>query len=141
MVARYQEPALAAMEGRFETGAMAEIALIGQPNVRERRLENPIRVPGLLSFLAFGTFHADVRGLDAFPEEPAPALTTGQCSDSHRTEYRHGHHQNRSCRGRREQGSHASPLGDLGVNALLRDLRFLVTGGGISKRLVPLLLP
>src|SRR5215510_333198 len=72
IVARYQEPALAAMEGRFETGPRADITLIGQPNIRERRLDNPIRVPGLLSFLAFGTFHADVRGLDAFPEETWP---------------------------------------------------------------------
>jgi cytochrome d ubiquinol oxidase subunit I len=72
IVARYQEPALAAMEGRFETGPRADITLIGQPNVRERRLDNPIKVPGLLSFLAYGTFHADVRGLDAFPEETWP---------------------------------------------------------------------
>ena len=72
IVARHQEPALAAMEGRFETGPRADITLIGQPNVRERRLDNPIRVPGMLSFLAYGTFHADVRGLDAFPENTWP---------------------------------------------------------------------
>src|SRR6185503_19715077 len=72
IVARYQEPVLAAMEGRFETGPMAEITLIGQPNIKERRLDNPIRLPGLLSFLAYGTFHADVRGLDAFPQETWP---------------------------------------------------------------------
>ena len=72
IVARYQEPALAAMEGRFESGPMADITLIGQPNVAERRLDNPIRVPGLLSFLAFGTFHSDVRGLAAFPEDEWP---------------------------------------------------------------------
>jgi cytochrome bd ubiquinol oxidase subunit I len=72
IVARYQEPALAAMEGRFETGPRADITLIGQPNVRARRLDNPIRVPGVLSFLAYGTFHADVRGLDAFPEGTWP---------------------------------------------------------------------
>jgi cytochrome bd ubiquinol oxidase subunit I len=72
IVARYQEPALAAMEGRFETGPRADITLIGQPNVRARRLDNPIRVPGILSFLAYGTFHADVRGLDAFPEGTWP---------------------------------------------------------------------
>ena len=72
MVAKYQEPALAAMEGRFETGPMAEITLIGQPNVRERRLENPIKIPGMLSFLAYGTFHSDVRGLDAFPQDTWP---------------------------------------------------------------------
>jgi cytochrome d ubiquinol oxidase subunit I len=72
IVARYQEPALAAMEGRFETGQMAEITLIGQPNVRERRIDNPIKIPGMLSFLAYGTFHSDVRVLDAFPEEAWP---------------------------------------------------------------------
>jgi cytochrome d ubiquinol oxidase subunit I len=72
IVARYQEPALAAMEGRFETGPRAEITLIGQPNVRERRIDNPIKIPGMLSFLAYGTFHSDVRGLDAFPEAAWP---------------------------------------------------------------------
>jgi cytochrome d ubiquinol oxidase subunit I len=72
IVARYQGPALAAMEGRFESGPMADITLIGQPNVKERRLDNPIRVPGMLSFLAFGTFHSDVPGLDAFPEDTWP---------------------------------------------------------------------
>jgi cytochrome d ubiquinol oxidase subunit I len=72
LVARYQEPALAAMEGRFESGPMADITLIGQPNVRERRLDNPIRVPGMLSFLAYGTFHGEVRGLAAFPEDAWP---------------------------------------------------------------------
>jgi len=72
MVARLQPVALAAMEGRFESGTMAGITLIGQPNVAERRLDNPIRIPGALSFLAFGTFHSDVAGLDAFPEDVWP---------------------------------------------------------------------
>jgi cytochrome d ubiquinol oxidase subunit I len=72
IVARYQEPALAAMEGRFESGPMAEITLIGQPNVRARRIDNPIVIPGVLSFLAYGTVHSDVRGLNAFPEQAWP---------------------------------------------------------------------
>jgi cytochrome bd ubiquinol oxidase subunit I len=72
MVARHQEPSLAAMEGRFQTGGMAEITLIGQPNVAERRLDNPIELPGALSFLAYGTFHSEVRGLNAFPQERWP---------------------------------------------------------------------
>jgi hypothetical protein len=44
MVAPHNPAALAAMEGRFESGPMAEITLIGQPNVQERRLRkwNPI---------------------------------------------------------------------------------------------------
>jgi cytochrome bd ubiquinol oxidase subunit I len=72
MVARYQPTALAAMEGRFKSGPMADITLIGQPNVAAQRLDNPIRIPGALSFLAYGTFHSDVAGLDAFPEDTWP---------------------------------------------------------------------
>jgi cytochrome d ubiquinol oxidase subunit I len=72
LVARHQPVALAAMEGRFESGPRAGITLIGQPNVAERRLDNPITVPGALSFLAYGTFHSDVAGLGAFPETDWP---------------------------------------------------------------------
>jgi cytochrome d ubiquinol oxidase subunit I len=72
LVARHQPVALAAMEGRFESGEMAEIVLIGQPNVAERRLDNPIVVPGMLSFLAYGTFHRDVAGLGSFPQDAWP---------------------------------------------------------------------
>lgn len=72
LVAKHQPASLAAMEGRFESGAMADITIIGQPNVRERRLDNPIRVPGVLSFLAFGTFHGDVKGLSEFPQDQWP---------------------------------------------------------------------
>jgi cytochrome d ubiquinol oxidase subunit I len=45
---------------------------MGQPNVKERRLDNPIVIPGFLSFLAYGTFHAEVPGLDKFPEDTWP---------------------------------------------------------------------
>jgi len=72
MVAKFQPIALAAMEGRFKSGAMADITLIGQPNVAAQRLDNPIRVPGALSFLAYGTFHSNVAGLDAFPPDTWP---------------------------------------------------------------------
>lgn len=72
LVARHQPVALAAMEGRFASGANAGITLIGQPNVAERRLDNPIEIPGMLSFLAYGTFHRGVAGLDAFPESEWP---------------------------------------------------------------------
>jgi len=72
LVARHQPVALAAMEGRFESGTRAGITLIGQPNVKARRLDNPIQVPGVLSFLAFGTFHSNVPGLLEFPEDQWP---------------------------------------------------------------------
>ena len=72
LVARHQPVALAAMEGRFESGPYARITIIGQPDVAGRRIDNPIQVPGMLSFLAFGTFHTSVPGLNAFPREVWP---------------------------------------------------------------------
>jgi cytochrome d ubiquinol oxidase subunit I len=72
MVGNHQPVTLAAMEGRFAGGSMAGVALIGQPNVAARRLENPIEVPGALSFLAYGHFGSYVRGLDDFPTESWP---------------------------------------------------------------------
>jgi cytochrome bd ubiquinol oxidase subunit I len=72
MVARHQPMTLAAMEGRFVGGTMAGIAAIGQPNVAARRLDNPIELPGALSFLAYGTFESYVHGLDEFPSDTWP---------------------------------------------------------------------
>jgi cytochrome d ubiquinol oxidase subunit I len=72
LIAAHQPVALAAMEGHFETAPRAGIVLIGQPNVKERRLDNPIVVPAILSFLAYGTFHANVKGLNDFPDDLWP---------------------------------------------------------------------
>jgi cytochrome d ubiquinol oxidase subunit I len=72
MVGRHQPVTLAAMEGRFVGGPMASVALIGQPNVPAQRLDNPIEVPGALSFLAYGHFGSNVYGLNDFPKESWP---------------------------------------------------------------------
>jgi len=72
MVGRHQPVTLAAMEGKFQGGPVAGVAVIGQPNLATRRLENPIEVPGALSFLAYGTFQSYVRGLEEFPEDQWP---------------------------------------------------------------------
>jgi len=72
LVAEHQPATLAAMEGKFETGTHAELVIIGQPNVAERRLENPIVVPRVLSFLAYGSFGAEVVGLNDIPEDQWP---------------------------------------------------------------------
>jgi len=71
-VAEYQPVTLAAMEGRFESGPRAPLAMIGQPNLAERRLDNPIQLPAILSWIAYGDFSANVRGLSEFPEEDWP---------------------------------------------------------------------
>jgi cytochrome bd ubiquinol oxidase subunit I len=72
MVGRHQPVTLAAMEGRFVGGTMADVAVIGQPNVRARRLDNPIEIPGALSFLAYGHFGSYVHGLDEYPRDRWP---------------------------------------------------------------------
>jgi cytochrome d ubiquinol oxidase subunit I len=72
LVAKHQPAALAAMEGKFESSAHAELAILGQPNVDERRLENPIIVPYALSFLAYGSFGATVTGLNDVPRDQWP---------------------------------------------------------------------
>src|SRR4029079_37400 len=72
MVGNHQPVTLAAMEGRFSGGSNAGVALIGQPNVAARRLDNPIEVPGALSFLAYGHFGSYVHGLEDFPEGAWP---------------------------------------------------------------------
>jgi cytochrome d ubiquinol oxidase subunit I len=71
MVGRHQEVALAAMEGRFHSGPMAEINMIGQPNVRERRLD-PDNDTGDPQLSGQGSFHGNVRGLEDFPEDTWP---------------------------------------------------------------------
>jgi cytochrome bd ubiquinol oxidase subunit I len=72
MVGTHQEVTLAAMEGKFKGGDLAGVALIGQPNVKEQRLENGIEIPGALSFLAYGTFGSYVHGLDEYPHDVWP---------------------------------------------------------------------
>lgn len=72
MVGKHQPVTLAAMEGKFVGGPTAGVALIGQPNIAARRLENAIEVPGALSFLAYGTFQSYVHGLEEYPEDAWP---------------------------------------------------------------------
>jgi cytochrome bd ubiquinol oxidase subunit I len=72
LVARHQPASLAAMEGRFESGPRAGLNMIGQPNVRERRLDNPVTVPIALSVLAFGHVKSTVQGLNDFPVSEWP---------------------------------------------------------------------
>ena len=71
-VARHQPAALAAMEGLFETRQGAPMVLIGQPDMERLRLDNPIEVPRVLSFLTWNRWTAEVKGLDAFPRGDWP---------------------------------------------------------------------
>src|SRR6185369_4941818 len=67
MIARYQPVTLAAMEALFEGGPGAPLVLIGQPNIEEKKIDNPIQIPGALAFLTYRRWGGAVTGLDSFP--------------------------------------------------------------------------
>jgi cytochrome d ubiquinol oxidase subunit I len=71
-VARHQPPTFAAMEGLFHTGEPAPLVLIGQPDMADLRLDNPLEVPAVLSFLTYRRWDAPVEGLTSFPREDWP---------------------------------------------------------------------
>jgi len=71
-IARYQPVTLAAMEGLFETTEGAPLAILGQPDVEKQRLDNPLILPKLLSFITYQRWDAEIRGLNAFPKEDWP---------------------------------------------------------------------
>lgn len=65
---------LAAMEGLFESRRGAPLAIIGMPDVASRRLIDPIFVPRFLSFLAYGNFEANVKGLNTYRRDLWPPV-------------------------------------------------------------------
>src|SRR5207245_11683747 len=60
MVGHHQPVTLASMEGKFEGGPMAPVALIGQPNVAKQRLDNPIEVPGYRKSTRLNSSHGSI---------------------------------------------------------------------------------
>ena len=73
-VTQAQPVKLAAMEGLFKTESGAPLAIIGMPDTQRGTLIDPIYVPELLSFLAYGNFRANVKGLADYPESLRPPV-------------------------------------------------------------------
>lgn len=74
-VAKYQPAKLAAMESHWVTEKPAPMYLLAWPDQAEHKNAfQALPVPGLLSFLAFGNFEAEVKGLNAFPAEDIPPV-------------------------------------------------------------------
>jgi cytochrome bd ubiquinol oxidase subunit I len=71
--AKNQPAAIAGMEGLFHTEKGAPIVLLGQPNIAQQRIDNPLVVNKVLSFLIYGTTAAEVKGLDQFPRDQWPS--------------------------------------------------------------------
>lgn len=77
-VVKYQPVTFAAMEGIFETeDGGSEIVLIGQPNMKEKKLDNKVAVPNILSFLTYQKWDAEIKGLNEFDEKDYPTNVPG----------------------------------------------------------------
>lgn len=77
-VAEHQPVTFATMEGIFETEkGGSEIVLIGQPNMLEKKLDNKIAVPNVLSFLTYKKWDAEIKGLNEFDESVYPTNIPG----------------------------------------------------------------
>jgi cytochrome d ubiquinol oxidase subunit I len=72
-MAKYQPAAVAGMEGLFVSQKGAPIVLMGQPDVEGQKIDNPLAVNKVLSFLIYGTTRAEVQGLDQIPRDQWPA--------------------------------------------------------------------
>ncbi|MGN7819829.1 cytochrome ubiquinol oxidase subunit I [Chitinophaga varians] len=70
-VSKYQPAKLAAMEGHYDSLAVADMYIIGWVNNKEEKTTG-IKIPGGLSFLTHGSFSAPVEGLHATPPQDRP---------------------------------------------------------------------
>lgn len=71
-LARFQPEKLAAMEGLFRTQAYAPEAIGGLVSMTSQRIYGAIDIPGLLSWLSYGSFSHPVTGLLRFPPSTWP---------------------------------------------------------------------
>ncbi|MGX1641398.1 MULTISPECIES: cytochrome ubiquinol oxidase subunit I [Sphingobacterium] len=77
-VVKHQPATFAAMEGIFETETGgSEIILIGQPDMENKKLDNKIAVPKVLSFLTHQRWDATIQGLNEFDEDIHPTNVPG----------------------------------------------------------------
>ena len=73
-VTKYNQVKLAAMEGQFKSEPGAPLAIIGMPDTEKGQLLDPVVVPDLLSYLAYGSAKAPVLGLNDIPRDLWPPM-------------------------------------------------------------------
>jgi cytochrome d ubiquinol oxidase subunit I len=73
-IARRQPAKLAAMEAHFHTQESAPLIVGGIPDVKNKKVDYAIELPGMLSFLAHGDFKSEVVGLDKIPADEQPPV-------------------------------------------------------------------
>ncbi len=73
-IAVRQPEKLAAMEAHYHTQKRAPLYLGGIVDEEQQTVRYTIKIPGALSSLAFGDVNAEVKGLNAFPEDHRPPV-------------------------------------------------------------------
>lgn len=72
LILKHQPVTFAAMEGHFHTTDKAGLVMIGQPDMEKMELDNPIKIPDLLTVMTHGRWVGEVRGLQDFPNDQWP---------------------------------------------------------------------
>ena len=73
-VAKLQPAKLAAMEAVLKTEPSAPLIIGGIPDTTSGQVKYAIKLPGMLSFMAYGDINATVKGLDQIPVNEQPPL-------------------------------------------------------------------
>jgi len=73
-IAERQPEKFAAMEAHFKTEKPASLLIGGIPDEENETVSWGIHIPYALSFLAFGDFDAEVKGLEEFPKDERPPV-------------------------------------------------------------------
>lgn len=71
-VAQNQPVKFAAIEGIFQTSQGVPLSIFGLPDVKEERINYSIHIPKLLSYITYGDFDAEIKGLNDVPKEDWP---------------------------------------------------------------------
>jgi cytochrome d ubiquinol oxidase subunit I len=76
-VAKSQPAKLAAMEAHFTTGTNVPLIIGGMPDVKNKKVDYAVKLPGMLSLMIHGNTNAQVTGLDKIPvkDQPPVAVT------------------------------------------------------------------
>ncbi|MDB5062812.1 MAG: cytochrome ubiquinol oxidase subunit [Mucilaginibacter sp.] len=74
MVAKRQPAKLAAMEAHFKTEEYSPLIIGGIPDVKNKKVNYALELPGLLSFMVHDNFKTPVKGLDQIPEKDQPPV-------------------------------------------------------------------
>jgi cytochrome d ubiquinol oxidase subunit I len=73
-VAKRQPAKLAAMEAHFKTEKFSPLIIGGIPDTKTKEVNYAIQIPGLLSFMTYDDFNAEVMGLDKIPQNDQPPV-------------------------------------------------------------------